>query len=51
MKKIFALVLALCMVFSLCAISASADDVTLTLWSIATESDSSHQAFVTRTLL
>ena len=46
MKKIFALVLALCMVFSLCAISASADDVTLTLWSIATESDSSHQAFV-----
>ena len=29
MKKIFALALVLCMVFSLCAVSASADDITL----------------------
>ena len=29
MKKIFALTLVLCMVFSLCAVSASADDITL----------------------
>jgi sn-glycerol 3-phosphate transport system substrate-binding protein len=33
MKKILAIVLALCMAFSLCAVSASADDVTeLTFW-------------------
>lgn len=32
MKKIFALFLALCMVFSLCAISASADAEELTVW-------------------
>ena len=42
--------MALAMVFSLCCFSAPTafadDDVTLTLWSIATESDSSHQAFV-----
>ncbi|MBR0392179.1 MAG: extracellular solute-binding protein, partial [Oscillospiraceae bacterium] len=29
MKKIFALALVLCMVFSFCAVSASADDITL----------------------
>ena len=49
MKKRLALLMALVMVFSLCcfgAPAAFADDVTLTLWSIATESDSSHQAFV-----
>jgi raffinose/stachyose/melibiose transport system substrate-binding protein len=50
MKKRLALLMALVMVFSLCCFSAptafAADDVTLTLWSIATESDSSHQAFV-----
>ena len=49
MKKRLALLMALVMVFSLCCFSAPtafADDVTLTLWSIATESDSSHQAFV-----
>ena len=50
MKKRLALLMALVMVFSLCCVSApsafAADDVTLTLWSIATESDSSHQAFV-----
>ena len=49
MKKRLALLMALVMVFSLCcfgAPAASAEDVTLTLWSIATESDSSHQAFV-----
>ena len=41
--------MALVMVFSLFCVGAPAafaDDVTLTLWSIATESDSSHQAFV-----
>ncbi len=50
MKKRLALLMALAMVFSLCCFSAPTafadDDVTLTLWSIATESDSSHQAFV-----
>ena len=49
MKKRLALLMALVMVFSLFCVSAPAafaDDVTLTLWSIATESDSSHQAFV-----
>ena len=50
MKKRLALLMALVMVFSLCCFSAPTafadDDVTLTLWSIATESDSSHQAFV-----
>ena len=44
MKKILALALALTM---LCAASlALAEPITLQLWSIATESDSSHQAFV-----
>ena len=49
MKKRLALLMALVMVFSLFCVGAPAafaDDVTLTLWSIATESDSSHQAFV-----
>ena len=49
MKKMLSLALALCMIVALFAVSpaaAYADDVTLTLWSIATESDSSHQAFV-----
>ena len=49
MKKRLALLMALVMVFSLLCVGAPAafaDDVTLTLWSIATESDSSHQAFV-----
>ena len=50
MKKRLALLMALVMMFSLCCFSAPAafadDEVTLTLWSIATESDSSHQAFV-----
>ena len=44
MKKALALILAMMMVLSVTA--AFAEDVTLTLWSIATESDSSHQAFV-----
>ena len=44
MKKALALILAAMMVLSVTA--AFAEDVTLTLWSIATESDSSHQAFV-----
>ncbi|MBQ8129210.1 MAG: extracellular solute-binding protein, partial [Clostridia bacterium] len=44
MKKILALALALTI---LCAASlALAEPITLQLWSIATESDSSHQAFV-----
>ena len=49
MKKRLALLMALVMVFSLFCVGAPAafaDDVTLTLWSIATESDSSHPAFV-----
>ena len=49
MKKRLPLLMALVMVFSLFCVGAPAafaDDVTLTLWSIATESDSSHQAFV-----
>jgi len=50
MKKILSLALALCMIvalFTAAPVKAYADDeVTLTLWSIATESDSSHQAFV-----
>ena len=49
MKKRLALLMALVMVFSLFCVGAPAafaDDVTLTLWSIATESYSSHQAFV-----
>ena len=49
MKKRLALLMALVMVFSLFCVGAPAafaDDVTPTLWSIATESDSSHQAFV-----
>ena len=50
MKKILSLALALCMIvalFTAAPVKAYADDeVTLTLWSIATESDSSHQAYV-----
>ncbi len=50
MKKYIAMLMALVMVFSLCCFGAPAafadDEVTLTLWSIATESDSSHQAFI-----
>jgi len=47
MKKLLSIALALVMVFALAAPMAYADDqVVLTLWSIATESDSSHQAFV-----
>ena len=52
MKKRLAFLIALVMLFSLCCISAPVafadgeEEVTLTLWSIATESDSSHQAFV-----
>ncbi len=45
MKKLLAILLAAVMVLSLSA-AAFAEDVTLTLWSIATESDSSHQAFI-----
>ncbi len=44
MKKLCAILLAAAMLLAMT--SAFADDVTLTLWSIATESDSSHQAFV-----
>ena len=44
MKKLLAMALALVM---LCAAAlAMAEPVTLTLWSIATASDSSYQAFV-----
>ena len=50
MKKIIALVLTVMMLASLFTVGGvtafADDDVTLTLWSIATESDSSHQAFV-----
>ena len=50
MKKALSLVLALCMIVALFTVGSTAayadDDVTLTLWSIATESDSSHQAYV-----
>ena len=50
MKKLLSLALALCMIVALFTVSPAAayadGDVTLTLWSIATESDSSHQAFV-----
>ena len=50
MKKRLALLMALVMVFSLCCVSAptafAADDVTLTLWSIATESDSDRKSVV-----
>lgn len=52
MKKLIALLMALVMVFALCACGQQAapapasGDTVITLWSIATESDSSHQAFV-----
>ena len=46
MKKILALALALCMIFALCACGQKDNRTVITLWSIATESDSSHQAFI-----
>ena len=52
MKKLIALLMALVMVFALCACgqqgasAPASGDTVITLWSIATESDSSHQAFV-----
>ncbi len=46
MKKVFALVLALALMLG-CVSFASADDkVTLTLWSIAVESDASYQSYI-----
>ncbi|MBQ6373310.1 MAG: extracellular solute-binding protein [Clostridia bacterium] len=44
MKKLLVVLLAAAMLLSMC--SAFAEDITLNLWSIATESDSSHQAYV-----
>ena len=44
MKKLLVILLAAVMLLS--TVSAMAEDITLQLWSIATESDSSHQAFV-----
>ena len=46
MKKLLAILLTCVMLLSLSATAFADDDVTLTHWSIATESDSSHQAFV-----
>ena len=49
MKKFLAILLAFCMVFALCitAEAAPAEEKTvLTLWCIATESDSNHDAYV-----
>ena len=47
MKKLLALLLAALMLLSVpTAFAENEEQVTLTLWSIATESDSSHQAFV-----
>ena len=47
MKKIFAIALALCMIFSLCAVaSADGEKTVLTLWCIATESDANHEGYV-----
>ena len=46
MKKFLALLLALCMIFALCACGQKDNRTVITLWSIATESDSSHQAFI-----
>jgi len=47
MKKILALVLALCLVVGLCACGEKKSEKTvLTLWCIATESDANHEAYV-----
>ena len=46
MKKILALILALCMTLSLGVMTVSADEeTTLTLWCIATESDANRPAY------
>lgn len=46
MKKALALVLAALMLISIASLAMAEEQITLQLWSIATESDSSHQAFV-----
>ena len=46
MKKALALVLAVLMLMGIAATAMAEEQITLQLWSIATESDSSHQAFV-----
>ena len=46
MKKVLALVLALCMVFSLCAISASADDEFVINACIASEPETIDPAII-----
>lgn len=46
MKKFLALALAAIMLLSLASFASAEEEITLKLWSIATESDSSHQAYV-----
>jgi raffinose/stachyose/melibiose transport system substrate-binding protein len=50
MKKVLAIALALCMVFTLVPAAFAADlptdeDITLTMWCIATESDANRPAY------